>query len=112
MTREVELWRYRKVVIGTAGTIQVDGDWIMPQHAEITVGQDGLQTGVMVLRALEGPVWVDRHGHKAAVTSDWQLADGDVILIGSRRLRYRDLGSPPGAMRSASEEKEVVPWMV
>jgi hypothetical protein len=112
MAHEVELWRHRKATIGTAGTIRLDGDGIMCRHAEITVEQDGLQTGAVVLRALDGPVSVECCGRKAVVTSDWRLADGDVILIGRRRLRYRDLGSPSVASPLASEKKEVVPWML
>ena len=112
MAREVELWRHRKVTIGTTGAIQLSGDGILPRHAQITAEQDGLETSAAMLRPLEGPVSVERYGRRALIVTDWQLADGDVIIVGGRRLKYRNLGSPSGATRRASGEKEVARWML
>lgn len=111
MTREVELWRHRRATIGTAGNIQLSGDGIMPRHAEITAAQDGLETSAAVLRPLEGRVLVERYGRRALIVTHWQLADGDVIIIGCRRLKYRNLGSPSGGTRRASGKKEIAPWI-
>jgi phosphatidylserine/phosphatidylglycerophosphate/cardiolipin synthase-like enzyme len=109
---EVDLSRYRgRAVLGSAGDIRLDGDDVRPKHAVIALGKNGGGDRVQVLRPIQGPVVVERNGRRMGLVDSWTLADGDVILLGSWRLTYRDLGSrQPGAARPP-RRKELVTWL-
>lgn len=109
---EVDLSLYRgRVVVGSAGDIRIDGDGVQPKHAVIALDKNGGGERVQVLRPIQGPVAVERKGRRMGVVDTWTLADGDVILLGSWRLTYRDLGSrQPGANRPP-RRKELVTWL-
>jgi hypothetical protein len=110
MTRLVHLSQHRQVTIGSDGTVALTGDGVMPRHAAITAAKEGAGEVHALLRAIQGPVFVERRGHRQVVVSPQRLADGDVIIVGPHRLTYRDLGSPRGAGDQWHEE--VVPWLL
>lgn len=93
---ELDLSRFgARIVVGAGGDLRLQGNGVMRRHAEIVLARNGGEDSLQVLRPLQGAVWVERRGRRAAVTADWVLADGDVIVIGDRRLRYRNLVRPP-----------------
>jgi hypothetical protein len=93
---ELSNWR-RRMIIGTAGHARLGGDGIARRHAEIVLHVDGGGEPAQILRPREGPVSVERHGQRLTVLREWRLADGDVIVIGDRRIVYRNLTSRPAA---------------
>lgn len=107
----VELGRHCDVIIGSAGTVKLSGEGVMPRHAAITAVKEGAGEVHALLRAVQGPVFVERRGRRQAVTTPRRLADGDVIIVGLDRLTYRDLGSPRAA-QAQSQDGEVVPWLL
>jgi hypothetical protein len=110
MTRPVHLSRHHQVIIGSDGAVALTGDGVMPRHAAITAVKEGSGEVHALLRAIQGPVFVERRGRRQAVASPRRLADGDVIIVGPHRLTYRDLGSP----RDAGDQwhEEVVQWLL
>jgi hypothetical protein len=110
MSRGIDLSTLRLAVIGSAGTIRLAGEGVMPRHAEITV-QESLEVAVSMLRPLDGPVSVERRGRTHPVSPAWRLADGDVIVVGPHRLTYRDLGRPYDT-EARSSDTEVVSWLL
>ena len=96
---ELSQWRGR-VVIGSAGHVRLTGDSVAPKHAEIVVTTNGARVPIQLLRPIEGKVTVRRHGRLLAVLTEWRLADGDVLIIGDRRITYRNLASRPEAGRT------------
>ena len=105
----LDLTRYQdRIVIGTAGDIVLTGPQIMPRHAELAPASNGSGPGAVVLRALDGEVWMERGPVLTLVTGDHVLLDGDVVVIASYRLRYRNMGTRPTA---GATMKGVPAWL-
>jgi hypothetical protein len=111
MSRGIDLSTLRSAVIGSAGTIRLAGEGVMPRHAEIAV-QESPEVVASMLRPLDGPVSVERRGRRHPVGTAWRLADGDVIIVGPHRLTYRDLGSPMETSLDDVHIQEVVSWLL
>ena len=111
MTRAIELANLRKATVGTAGSVRLAGEGVMPRHAEITVYESAAEV-ITAVRPLDGPIAVARRGRMLRVTAPWPLADGDVIVVGPHRLTYRDLGSPMAATSGEARAQEVVSWLL
>jgi hypothetical protein len=111
MVRRIDLAGLRRAIIGTGGTISLDGGDVRPRHAEIA--PEGLHGDVLILlHPLNGPVTVERGGRRRPVLGRWRLVEGDVIVIGQYRLIYHDIGSPLGPEEASPGLGEEVPWLI
>lgn len=106
--KPIDLSRWhRRATIGTAGDVRLAGDGVEARHAEIVLRRNGDGHPVPFVRPLQGRVKVQRRSRELAVLGEWQLADNDVLIIGDRRLIYRNLGCRP----KAGAEEGAVTWL-
>ena len=98
-----------KAVIGSAPdcAVQVDGDVVAPQHAELTVGDRTIS-----LRVLETGAEVHVNG-VSVVTGE--LASGDEIRIGNCRWLLQAPGLKPERVlteEAVRRRPSLVPWLI
>lgn len=108
MRREIDLSRFRSpATIGTEGDVVVTGDGVLPRHAVLRIERDDAGEPGVSIEPLRGRVTVERRGRPVVLLGPWVLADGDVILLGARRLTYRRLGS----LAERAQARRNVAWI-
>jgi len=104
--RRIDLGRYRRrVVVGSSGNIVLTGPGVKPRHVEFVL-TPGDSHG-LVLRPLEGEVWVERGPVLTVIRGDFLLADGDVVVLGSHRMHYRNVA----AAHAGTRVEEMIRWL-
>jgi hypothetical protein len=77
-----------RATIGSQGRIRVAGAGVRPKHAEIAICRNNYGGETMVVRPLQGAVSVGRGGATIAVLTELDVRDGDLLVLGERRLRF------------------------
>jgi len=97
-------------IIGSRGKVRLAGEGVAPRHAVLALGRTSEDGRSVVLKPLAGSVTVERAGRAARIGGGWELADGDTILVGIRRLVYRNLGQRLSGNGGASAKRRNISW--
>jgi len=111
---EIPLSKFRRrATLGSRGAIHIDDDeGVLPLHAELIAGRRGGAANV-ILRALDGEVWVTRRKSRWLLTygNSWDLIDGDTFQIGRHIFKYQNLNEFDGHPGVNDDVRRAVTWL-